>query len=172
MRAIVCALVASVLLLPGLAAAADPVKETDDGIDVWFRDSDLEALSKQELAVYLDTKAGESKLIERSFSDAPPAISHTVEDMMDITSDDNECLDCHHPDNVVSKKDLALPETHFDSPIIVEGKKDDPMRNRVKGYQKAKDVVGTRYNCTMCHAPQAGNVKSPKSLFRGDEAKK
>ena len=172
MRAIFCALVASVLLLPGLAAAADPVKETDDGLDVWFRDSNLEAMAKQELAEYIDTAAGESKRIERSWSSAPPLVPHTVEDMLPITSDDNECLECHHPDNVISKEDLPLPETHFERPVIVEGKKNEAMRNRVEGYQKAKDVVGSRYSCMMCHAPQAGNVRSPTSLFRGDEAKK
>ncbi|MBW2282158.1 MAG: nitrate reductase cytochrome c-type subunit, partial [Deltaproteobacteria bacterium] len=150
----------------------DPVKETDDGIDVWFRDSDLDAMAKQELAEYIATEAGESKLIDRSWSDAPPLIPHTVEDMLPITSDDNECMNCHHPDNVTSKKDLPLPESHFDRPVIVEGKKNEAMRNRVDGYKKADDVVGSRYDCMMCHAPQAGNVKSLKSLFRGDEAKK
>ena len=172
MRAIFCALVASVLLLPGNAAAADPVKETDDGLDIWFRDADLEAMARQELARYSDTAAGESKLLDRSWSSAPPAISHTVEDMFEITFDDNECLDCHHPDNVTGKEDLPLPESHFERPVIVEGKKSEAMRNRVDRYEKAKDLVGSRYECTMCHTPQAGNVKSPKNLFRGDEAKK
>ncbi|MCP4007700.1 MAG: nitrate reductase [bacterium] len=172
MRAIFCILIASALLLPGLAPAADPVKEVDDGLDVWFRDSDLDAMSRQDLANYIGTAAGESKLIERSFSEAPPSIPHTVEDMLPITSDDNECMVCHHPENATSKQDLPLPKTHFERAVIVQGKKSDAMRNRVKGYEKAKDVAGTRFNCTMCHAPQAGNVKSLKSLFRGDKAKK
>jgi cytochrome c-type protein NapB len=172
MRTIFCALVASLLLLPGLAPAADPVKEVDDGLDIWFRDSNLEAMAKQELAEYIDTAAGESKLIDRSWSDAPPSIPHTVEDMLPITFDDNECMECHHPDNVTGKEDLPLPDTHFERAVIVKSKKSDAMRDRVKGYEKAADVVGTRYDCTMCHAPQAGNVTSPKSLFRGDEAKK
>jgi nitrate reductase cytochrome c-type subunit len=90
--------------------------------------------------------------------------------MLPIAADDNECLECHHPDNVTGEEDLPLSETHFERAVIVEGKKGEAMRNRVQGYRKAEDVVGSRYDCVMCHAPQAGNVKSPKSLFRGDEA--
>jgi len=171
MRALFCVLVASVLLSPALALGADAVKERDDGLDVWFRAADLEALSDQELAEYVETAAGESKRMERSWSTAPPSIPHTVEDMLPITLDENECLECHHPDNVVSKKDLALPETHFERAVIVSGKKGEPMRNRVAHYEKAKDVVGSRYDCTMCHAPQAVNARSMKNSFRGDEAK-
>jgi cytochrome c-type protein NapB len=120
----------------------------------------------------VNTPAGESKLMDRSFSDAPPLIPHTVEDMLPIYADENECLECHHPDNVTSKDDLPLSDTHFERPVIVEGKKNEPMRNKVDRYEKAVDLFGARYNCTMCHAPQAGNVKTPKSLFRGDEPKK
>jgi cytochrome c-type protein NapB len=171
MRALLCVLIASALLSPALALGADAVKERDDGLDVWFRTADLEAMSDQELAEYVETAAGESKRMDRSWSTAPPSIPHTVEDMLPITAEENECADCHHPENAVSKKDLAVPESHFERPVIVSGKKGEAMRNRVAGYEKAKDVVGSRYNCMMCHAPQAGNVRSMKNSFRGDEAK-
>jgi cytochrome c-type protein NapB len=172
MRSVIYALLTSVFLLSGLAAVAEPAKEADDGIDVWFRDADIEAMSDQELAKYIETAAGESKRMERSWSDAPPSIPHTVEDMLPITSDDNECAECHHPENTTSKDDLPLPDTHFEQVVVVDGKKNEAMRNKVDGYRKAEDLVGSRYNCMMCHAPQAGNVKSPKNSFKGDEAKK
>ena len=79
------------LLLLG-AEGGNLADEPDDGIDVYFRDSDLGALAKQDAAAFPDTDAGESDLIARSFPDAPPVIPHTVEDMYDITGDDNECL--------------------------------------------------------------------------------
>ena len=73
------------LLLLG-AGGGDLAKEADDGIDVYFRDTDLEALAKQDAARFPVTDAGESELIKRSFPDAPPSIPHTVEDMYPITA--------------------------------------------------------------------------------------
>ena len=36
---------------------------------------------------------------------------------------------------------------------------------KVASYEKVKDVVGGRYNCSMCHTPQATNVDTPKNSF-------
>jgi cytochrome c-type protein NapB len=158
----------SVLLVPLLfvaAGAGEAQKEADDGLDVYFRETNLGALADQELPVYPDDAAGESLLLGRDFPDAPPQIPHSVEDMLPITSDDNECLQCHHPDNAVSEKDAPLPETHFEQAIMAKGKPGESMVWVVSGYQKAKDVVGSRYNCDMCHTPQAKNVETPKSTF-------
>lgn len=140
-------------------------KELDDGLDVYFRDADLGALSDQEQEVYIGTEAGESKLLGRDFPDAPPQIPHTVDEMLPITSDDNECLECHHPDNTVSKADSPLPETHFERAVMAAGKPGEGMIWKVQGYKKAKDVVGSRYNCSMCHTAQATNVDTPANSF-------
>jgi cytochrome c-type protein NapB len=152
------------LLLLG-AEGGDLADETDDGIDVYFRDTNLEALAKQEAAKFPDTDAGESDLIERSFPDAPPAIPHTVEDMYAITGDDNECLECHHPDNAVEGDDIPLPKTHFRRPVMAKGGEGDAMVWVVKSYEEAEDMAGSRYNCSMCHTPQADNVRTVKSTF-------
>jgi nitrate reductase cytochrome c-type subunit len=155
-----------ILVLPFFAAGAGAnEKEVDDGIDVYFRDVDLTALSDQALEEYPDAEAGESQLFKRSFPDAPPQISHTVADMLPITSSDNECLECHHPENVASEEDSPLPKSHFSRAVMGAGKKGESMVWVVKGYEDAKDVVGSRYNCDMCHAPQATNVDTPKSDF-------
>ena len=153
-------------LLPLFAAGASAgEKETDDGIDVYFRDVSLIAMSNQALEVYPESEAGESMLIERAFPDAPPQIPHTVEDMFPITADDNECIECHHPDNVAGKEDSPLPKSHFSRAVIGAGGKADGMVWVVKRYEDAGDVVGSRYNCDMCHTPQATNVDTPKSDF-------
>jgi cytochrome c-type protein NapB len=152
------------LLLLG-AGSGELGGEVDDGMDVYFRDTDLEALAKQELASYPDTDAGESKKLDRSFPDAPPQIPHSVEDMYPITAEDNECLDCHHPSNAIEKDDVPLPKTHFRRPVMAEGKQGDPMVWVVKGYEEAKDLVGARYGCDMCHTPQAGNARLVHSSF-------
>lgn len=157
-----------VLLAPLLAAPASAGEpEVNDGLDVYFRDVDLGALSEQALPKYIDAEPGESKLLERSFEGAPPQISHTVEDMLPILADENECLECHHPDNAVEEGDLPFPKSHLERPVMARGGEGDAMVWVVKGYEEAKDLVGSRYSCTMCHAPQATNVRTPRNLFEG-----
>jgi cytochrome c-type protein NapB len=163
---------AAVLLVPLLlAGAAASDQEVDDGIDVYFRDADLGALSEQALEKYPDTDPGESELLERAFEGVPPMISHTVEDMLPITLDDNECLECHHPENAVEGDDVPLTEDHFDRAVMAEGAPGQGLVWVVKGYEKG-DLVGARYSCMMCHTPQAMNVKTPRTLFKGDEPPK
>jgi nitrate reductase cytochrome c-type subunit len=160
----------ALLALAGVAAG-DKDLEVDDGMDVYFREEDLAALSSQPAPAYIEDEAGESQLLARAFPGAPPMISHTVVDMLPITATDNECLECHHPDNVASAEDAPLPESHFERAVMARGKKSDPMVWVVASYQKAVDVVGSRYNCVMCHTPQATNVKTPKSSFVVEKAK-
>jgi cytochrome c len=50
-------------------------------------------------------------------------------------------------------------------PTTARAKQGEPMVWVVKRYATAKDVVGNRYNCSMCHTPQATNVKTPKNRF-------
>jgi cytochrome c-type protein NapB len=152
------------LLILG-AGSADDMKAAKDGLDLYFRDGALLALTEQDLPVYPDTPTGESALLPHDFPDAPPLIPHTVEDMYPITLDENECLDCHDPENAISKEDVPLPESHFQAAVMGKGGPGDPMIWVVKDYKKIKDVVGARYNCDMCHTPQAENVDTPNSRF-------
>ncbi|MBW2275662.1 MAG: nitrate reductase cytochrome c-type subunit [Deltaproteobacteria bacterium] len=148
-----------------VAAGGDKSREVDDGMDIYFRETALLALSEQELPAYPETDAGEAKKIDRAFADAPPQIPHTTEDMYPITGEDNECLNCHHPDNAVSKADSPLPETHFERAVMAKGGPSDAMVWKVASYETVKDVVGARYNCSMCHTPQASNVATPATSF-------
>ena len=153
-------------LLPFLAAGATASeKEADDGLDIYFRDASLMALSDQAQESYPESEAGESKRIERAFPDAPPQIPHTLVDMLPITAGDNECVECHHPDNVASEADLPLPKSHFSRAVMGAGGKGDPMVWVVRGYEDSGDVAGSRYNCTICHTQQATNVDTPRSKF-------
>jgi nitrate reductase (cytochrome), electron transfer subunit len=147
------------------AHAAGPTKEVNDGIDVYFRDADFGALSDQAVATYPSTDAGDAALLPRAFPDAPPQIPHSVEDMLPITADDNECLNCHDPENATSKADAPLPESHFIRPVMAEGKKGSPMAWVVQKYEKGPAVYGARYNCVMCHTPQATNARVLDSNF-------
>ncbi len=154
---------------PAPAAAEEPIveyappedPEAADGLDVWFRMVDLNDLTDQHLPDYLEDEAGDSELLVRTFPDAPPQIPHSVEDMLPIKQRENECLDCHHPDNTLSDKDAPLSDTHFSQPVVVEAVGDAAMVTTVTGYVAGDDLNGARFNCVMCHTPQAQNVASP-----------
>jgi len=156
-------------LLAGLltlgAGPPKPDAESGDGLDLYFRDADLLAISEQDPVNYPDTAPGESKRGARDFPDAPPQIHHAVEDVLPITLDDNECLDCHHPENALEKTDVPIPKSHFRAAVMGDGRPGDAMVWVVKGYKTTKDLDGARYNCTMCHTPQATNVTAPKNRF-------
>jgi len=134
-------------------------------MDVYFRDVDLVALSDQDLPAYPEAEAGDSATLGRAFPDAPPQIPHSVEDMLPISATDNACLDCHDPENVASEADRPIPKSHFERPVMRKGKKGEPMVTIVAKYKEDESLPGTRYNCTMCHTPQATNVDTPRSNF-------
>jgi len=136
-----------------------------DDIIVFFRTADLGSLSDQGLPEYPETDAGESTKLARDFPDAPPQIPHSVADMYPITLGSNECLDCHSPENAIGVDDVPLPDSHFKVPIMGKGDAQSPMVWVVKDYETVQEVAGARYNCNMCHTPQATNVAMPKNGF-------
>jgi cytochrome c-type protein NapB len=138
--------------------------EADDGLDVFFRDASLVSLSDQALPLYPDADAGESTRIGRDFPDAPPQIPHAVEEMYPIALGSNECLECHLPRNAI-EGDVPIPDSHFEAPVMGKGADGEPMVWVVKDYRKTEDLTGARYNCNMCHTPQATNVATPKNSF-------
>ena len=165
----ILALLALVLMAP--SEGEEGMAEVDDGVDVYFRDADLGAMSSQALAAYGDADPGDAGTLERSFEGAPPQILHTVEDMLPITSGSNDCLDCHHPENTTDEEDYPIPDSHFQQAVMARGQPGESMVWKVQGYKKSDDVAGTRFSCTMCHTPQAMNVKTPASLFPPEKKK-
>ncbi len=159
------------LLMPAPFAAAQTAEEKD-GLDVYFRDAAILSLSDQKLAEYPQPDAGESELLERAWDTAPPSISHSIEDMFPILIGTNECLDCHSLENAV-EGDIPLSDAHLETPQMGKGKAE--MVWIVKGYKKGKVVNNARYDCSMCHAPQAIDIDTPKTTFvtmKQDKSKK
>ena len=76
----ILALLALVLMAP--SEAEETMAEVDDGVDVYFRDADLGAMSSQAPEEYGDADPGDAGTLKRSFEGAPPQILHTVEDML------------------------------------------------------------------------------------------
>ena len=76
---------------------------------------------------------GKVKSPKAAFEGAPTMIPHTVEGMLPITKNNNMCLNCHMPQSAKSLNITSIPKTHF-------------VNNK---------LAGARFNCTLCHAPQA-----------------
>jgi len=110
---------------------------------------------------YGDAMAGTSQKIERAFQDAPPMIPHSVEGMLPITINNNMCKGCHMPDVAPAVKATPIPDSHFTDfrpKHSYDGKEFkkavDEMKNEVS-LEKKKELIGARFNCSQCHAPQS-----------------
>lgn len=120
--------------------------------------------------VYIETEPGESQKLERAYPGAPPQVPHEMESMLPITREANECLECHLPGNATEKRDVPTPKSHSERPIIGKGEAGGAMATVIKGYEKQKDLLGSRYDCNMCHVPQATNVGSLPPVRRKEAA--
>ncbi|HTP50035.1 MAG TPA: nitrate reductase cytochrome c-type subunit [Anaeromyxobacteraceae bacterium] len=99
-----------------------------------------------------DTPGGNDKL-PRAFPGAPPAIPHDVLRYLPITASRNRCADCHN---------VGKTEGEFDPTPIPTSHHID-WRN-APGVVK-KEVAGTRWVCTSCHVPQAGQTPPVGNSF-------
>ena len=118
---------------------------------------------------YSKTAAGSGKFIKRAFQDAPPMIPHDVEGMLPITINDNQCIACHDP---LVAKDMGAtpyPSSHMtnfraNTSIGASGKitkngheVENTSSANLKNIsiKKENKLVGARFNCSQCHAPQS-----------------
>ncbi|GAX87917.1 cytochrome c-type protein NapB [Lebetimonas natsushimae] len=84
---------------------------------------------------------GQVKPFKKSFVTAPPMIPHSVEGMVPITIKSNMCLNCHMPASAKAMGVTPMPKDHF--------------VDNFEGGKHIQRVAGSRFNCTLCHAPQA-----------------
>lgn len=91
--------------------------------------------------------AGESVLVERSFENAPPLISHTIEDMLPITTDNNMCISCHLPEFAKDLNATSVPKSHMAD-----------LRDEKQTFVEGK-LSMARYDCVSCHVAQT-NAKA------------
>ncbi len=100
---------------------------------------------------YSDLEPGESTTLQRSFENAPPMIPHNVDDLLPIKRDDNQCQECHHPNEAVEAGAPANPASHFYD-----------LRNN----KKLDDLAAANFNCTQCHAPQSNAPDIIRNEFK------
>jgi len=140
----------SLIVITGCAVSQTYTEE-----ELGLRKADLysEKTVEGEPTSYSTVSAGESKMIQRSFENAPPLIPHDVEGMMDMTKESNACTSCHMPEVAEAVKATPIPKSHFFD-----------MRTQ----KVLTEMSLARYNCSACHVPQSANAPLVKNEFKPD----
>ena len=155
-KAIVISAVAALIAFTGCSKQANTANNTVSNKTVevtGIRKSDLNAGSENLPVVEYHAPApvpGQVKPFEKSFSDAPPMIPHSVDGMVPIKVGKNMCLNCHMPQNAKALGVTPIPKSHFKS----DGR-----------------LSGRRYFCTTCHTPQAKVPLAVKNKFESLKSK-
>ncbi len=123
-------------------------------------------------STYNTTAPGESQRIQRAFQDAPPMIPHDTDGMLEITRENNQCLQCHTPEVAESMGATPIPKSHFlnmrPTHKIVDGRvtsEIDVLKNQVH-IEVTKEVDAGRFNCVQCHAPQSDAALITENRFQ------
>lgn len=95
---------------------------------------------------------GEQPAVPADFDGAPPVIPHTVVDFVPITADGNMCIECHALDEAGEGDPTPIPPSHY-------------MDLRNDPDEVTDEVVGARYRCTACHAPQTDAAPLVENRF-------
>lgn len=130
--------------------------KTLSDVEIGLRKTSLESENSVVLpnAVYESAMPGESELIQRSFENAPPLISHSIEGMLPLSPDNNICLTCHDKALAADINATAMPATHYF----------DFINNKSTG-----DVVSNaRFSCTQCHVVQSDAKPIVGNTFKAD----
>jgi len=163
-----------------LVASGCAVAQTSSEEEIGLRKTSLYAEEKTvaDTTSYSKAAAGESKLIPRSFENAPPMISHDVEGMLPITRDYNACLDCHVPEIAPAINATSIPPSHYASfrPVVqnvgdqlkYDGEAIDNTSDVISVVHKRENLSGERYVCSSCHAPQSENALLVENNFTPD----
>ncbi len=162
-------------------APKEVVKPVLDETKLGYRKADLldEDAVVPPPVEYTDAAPGTSKRFKRAYQDAPPMIPHSVEGLLPITKDNNQCLGCHMPDVAPAVGATPIPVSHFTNfrpQTKVEGDKilkngkpivntSDPDLKNVS-IKKTNHLIPARFNCSQCHAPQAKNALVDKNEFK------
>lgn len=135
-----------------------------DDLPLAFRSTGLADEAEQPLATYPEVEPGDSAALKRGFPGAPPQVPHSFDDSTIVSTRENDCLDCHLPENATGKDDVPIPESHFKRPVIVEEAKEG-LEGHVGGYELETELYGGRHNCSTCHVPQASNAPDAGTTF-------
>ena len=117
--------------------------------------------------------AGSSTKIKRAFQDAPPMIPHDTEGMLPITINNNQCIACHDPAVAKDMGATPYPVSHMtnfrpQSSYAIKGENTSSEKLAHISIKKENKLVGARFNCSQCHAPQDTGVLAVPNTFEAD----
>ena len=155
-----------------------------------LRKTDLYSEAKDTEGVQADydrPAPGTSTKFERAYVNAPPMIPHSVEGLLPITQNNNQCIGCHMPAEAKSMGlgATAIPVSHMtnyrpktelkDGELVKEGNKvgmNEKMGNTsdilIAKAKKSDKLYQGRFNCSQCHAPQAKIDTVVANTFQSD----
>jgi len=162
-------------------------KEVDELI-LGLRQTDLYSEKDETSGVktdYTRPAPGQSTRFERAYVNAPPMIPHSVDGLLPIKQDNNQCLGCHMPEAAKGMGATPIPKSHFtnyrpttvlkDGELVKEGKTvgmNGEMGNvsdiKVAKVKKLNHLYQGRFNCSQCHAPQANVDTVVGNTFQSD----
>ena len=121
---------------------------------------------------YSTSTAGSGHKIDRAFQDAPPMIPHDTTGMLPITIKDNQCIACHDPMVAESMGATPYPASHMTNfrpkSVATSGVNTSSEKLAHISIQKEGKLVGARFNCSQCHAPQSSGALAVENNFRPD----
>ncbi len=117
--------------------------------------------------------AGSGYKIKRAFQDAPPMIPHDTEGMLPITINNNQCIGCHDPAVAKDVGATPYPVSHMTNfrpghSYAIKGANTSSEKLSHISIKKEGKLVGARFNCTQCHAPQSDTPLAVPNNFVPD----
>ena len=128
---------------------------------------------------------GQSTRFERAYVNAPPMIPHSVEGLLPIKQNNNQCIGCHMPESAKAMGATPIPTSHFtnyrpttvykDGELVKEGKivgMNGELGNvsdiKIAKVKKLDHLYQGRFNCSQCHAPQSKTDTDVGNTFESD----
>jgi len=128
---------------------------------------------------------GSSTRFERAYVNAPPMIPHSVDGLLPITTNNNQCIGCHMPEAAKGMGATPIPVSHFtnyrpttvykDGELVKEGKTvgmNGELGNvgdiKIAKAKKLDHLYQGRFNCSQCHAPQSKIDTDVANTFKAD----
>ena len=103
---------------------------------------------------YGGKKPGQGELIARAFKGQPPLIPHSLDGINEITTTDNDCLDCHITDEDRGKKMPRVAQSHLLPAASAAAEPELNMR---------------RWQCNSCHVAQVEAKPLVENAYQGIE---
>ena len=112
---------------------------------------------------YSIVSPGSNKKLERSFENAPPMISHSVEGFLPINLKNNLCLTCHLPAQAKQiEGSTPMSKSHFTEYRPSK----PPSYKKIEAFMhELEDFDRARYNCMQCHVTLTNVKVDIENLF-------